>query len=743
MSLTFPANYAAALKNKSLEENWYIKLYYGDESNFLGLSDIDISISSTRYYGLVEQWGEIYEEINIAESKASVSECSIVCLDTLKNGTLSAELYGGSNKYLNRKVEIFSYIASTSFQIFLGKLINISVSENSVMLVVESVMPWDGITIPTQRNDDNFIEPLAYGNYARNAIDEDTKSAFGRTIDSKVYPVPFNLKTGYSKKIWHMLTPRAVSGENANLHHYEKEVDKFFRIVDPATMTASTSHKSAESVYYGRDLDRTFLLRPIEEYETVASTFGDGTVESAIDWEPDGFTDGTDEEQTVTEHNSSLPTGNQTVTNLRLSFPKLPGDVTALEMYYKIRIDCTNQVLNDGSSQSVTITDETWSDGSTIIQWTEVDGTGTLDTNDLGAGDGLNGDYKMISHTASLGANGDTLPEYVNVQVDWLATYNAGTVTDEFTAKVEIYDVYALITIGYDWTSGDFDALTNKIDDMEFMYASSDGMAKSYSGGSGTAIEVHEVHRDLLARFTDFDFADGSFPNWSDLDTARSGWNVRWWLLEQRPLIEVLEQLQFEGCFIFKPKIDGSGGKHIWIDGTEPTEEYTLNEESYTNLALSLTDMSELRTDVTYNWQRHAAKNDYLQSTNVANSTARTNWFKSVTNENKFVFDLDFLINCGDNTDNIYDTDSTDSDNLPNETIVVYYDNLTADPKIIISCEIKDFSKFNLEVGDYLQFNDSNKDPFGKSWASLWFIITETRRTKQNLGITAREVYES
>ena len=741
MSLTFPAAYSAALKSSSVQENWYVKLYYGDESSFLGLSDVDLDVSTDHYFGVVEHWGDIAEEIDLTESKAAISETSISCANFHKNLELSAELYGGTNKYLNRKVEIFSYINSESVQIFLGKFANVSVDNNTVTITIEAVSPWDGITIPTARNTDNFLEPLAYGDYARTAIEEDDKASFARPIDSKLYPVPFNIKTVYSQHIWHMLTPRAVIGGYSNLHYYERELNKLPRIVNPANPTTSTELNGATSVYYHRDLDRTFLLRADGEYGT--STFGDGTVENAHDWEADGFTDGTDEESSNTEHNGSGPPDNQTVENMSLSMPKISGTVTALKIYYKVRINCTAQTTT-GDYQTLTVTDETWGKGTEILKWDELMGTGTIDTNDEGSGDGINDDYKEVVHTAELGANGDTIPEYINIKCDWLATFNGGS-SDEFTAKVEIYDVYALITIGLDWTAQDFDALTNLIDGNQFMYVCTDGEDKSYSGGSGTATLPHEIHRDLLARYTDFDYADGSFPDWADIGTARAGWTMRWWLLEQKELKEVLEQIQFEGCFIFKPRIDGSGGRYIWIDGTDPSGDvvHTLDEEHYDNLSFELTDTSELMTDGTYNYQRHPAKNEYLQTANYANTTARTNWFKSVTNENKLTFDLDFLVNCGDNTDSIYDTDSTDSDNLPNETIVMYYDNIRANPRLRVGCDIKDKSKWNLEVGDIIKFNDTNRKPYGKTWANLYFAVINTYRNKNVLNIMTREVYES
>jgi len=758
MSLTFPAAYSAALKGSSVIETWYAKLYYGDETNFIGITNYDLTISSIQYYGIVISWGEINEMIDLARSQASISDVTIECMNEFKGAKLTDEIFGGSNKYINRKVLIYSYINSTSVQIFQGVLTNIQSDMNRVTLTIEAKHPWSDITIPSDRNTDNFLEPLAYGDYKINAIADDDKESFGRPVDSKLYPTPFNKRygDGYTadEKIWHMINNRTVSGENSHLHYYEQGSDSFYRIVDPSSQISSTVVNGATSIHYTRYLKRTFLLRPIS-YDSVYTTFGNvggliGNYPDAYDWEEDGFVSGSAvESDEVTEHNGSLPTGNQTVENLVVYLPKIQGKVTDLVLYYKIEIECTAQTLNDASSQSVTITDETWSNGSTIEQWTELDGVGSVYTSD--ELDGINDDYSKISHTAALSGQGYTLPEYINIQVDWLATYNAGS-GDQFTANVKIFDVYALISVELDWTSQDFDALTNKIEDLTELYASSDGMYKSYSGGSGVAKYPHEIHRDLLARFTDFDFADGSFPQWSAITTARGSassqeWHMRWWTLEQVALIDVLNRIQYEGCFIFKPRVDADGGRHIWVKDN-PTGDlvHTLSTEDYADLTIGITDFSELVTDWTYNYNRHPAKSTYIQTATYSNTASRntsTGWIKTSSNDNKVTVNLEMLVNCGDNTNSIYDTGSSDGDNAPNESIVMYYDNILADPKIIISCNIINKLKSNLEVGDIIQFTNSDITPFSKAWADLYFMIIETVRSVNSLSIKAREVYET
>ena len=124
-----------------------------------------------------------------------------------------------------------------------------------------------------------------------------------------------------------------------------------------------------------------------------------------------------------------------------------------------------------------------------------------------------------------------------------------------------------------------------------------------------------------MNRYAGVDCGDDYMVNWDaaapgsyDLDTARSGWLVRMWLLEPTPLKEVLEQLQKEGCFIFffTADADGSGnagGKFIFVQNTYGSGDVTatLDENDYSNLQLDMNDMSEIITHTTYNFDKHPA----------------------------------------------------------------------------------------------------------------------------------------
>ncbi len=311
-----------------------------------------------------------------------------------------------------------------------------------------------------------------------------------------------------------------------------------------------------------------------------------------------------------------------------------------------------------------------------------------------------------------------------------------------------IYDVWAEVTQKLDFAN-EPDASYKALNDIKILYSASEGFSKGYAGGSGLADDVHEVHRDLMYRFAGVDYADAHMKDWTGGGGAtvagqRAGWGVRLWLLEPTSLKDILEQLQYEGCFIFKlvADSDGSGnpgGKYILLENTYDSGDitYTLTNADYDSLNISITPFSELVTKTTYNYNRHPADNHYIDSETITNSTARSN-YNIATDENASVVNLDFLIDCNNSPDTVYDSVN---DDLPNESIACYYDNIQGSPKVLVSTTIVNPAKFDLEVGDKVQFSDADVLPFGMTWANAYFMIVETRRTTQSLYITCREVY--
>jgi len=107
LSLTRSTNYIYAAKDSTFEYDWILQLYYGDESNFIGLSGKTRGVGGVQYYGLVTDWGEVVESIDLGQSKASVGSWTIRCANQWRKTAFSDELFYGTNKYINRKAILY------------------------------------------------------------------------------------------------------------------------------------------------------------------------------------------------------------------------------------------------------------------------------------------------------------------------------------------------------------------------------------------------------------------------------------------------------------------------------------------------------------------------------------------------------------------------------------------------------------------------------------------------------------
>lgn len=697
MALTIPDFYKYSSFNTSVEEDWIIQLYYGNETNFLGISGKDRVIDGVQYYGIINEFNPIYSEIDIRRSTASTSDFSVTCANVLKNGTLSEEIYGGTNKYLNRKVKIYSVLnnatslANCVLLPFLGRLVNAEHNQFTVTLTMEEKMPWDGITIPQDKNAKGVFAPVAYGDFSPN-------TPGGFCALKSLYPAPFSNCSGTHVLF---LTTKSYTGEAANwLHYYDRNLDKFIPVNDVITGTITID--GVNNAMVPMAFEREFAWRAIRENED-HNDFTDP--ENA--WDTSDIT-------------YAYKAGTTTATyDLKIDAP-IPdlGIATALSMGGNFAVVIYSIT---GTTSGLSLRDRIYSATTTIVERTAGDGAGTTEDT-LYSRDILSG-YQ---------SNNDTLPD--DLYVDVTIATGDGTIS----AEGRVRDIYFEATFAIDLTNLNYHSVINTVSNIPAIYVAGDGLAISYTGGSGTADDIHEMHRDLLARFTDFDYADAYIDNWSDLQTARSSWNVRWWLLNQTDLKSVLDQAQYEGCFVFFPVADSDGsgnpgGRYVWVKDSYSSGDlvHTLSNNDYDELDIKMTDIKDLVTSTVYNYTRHPALGNYIDETTYTNSTARTNWLVGATNENVETKNIDMLI------------DHMTGGSNPNDSQPRYYDNINANPRLIVSTNIVNPYKRNIERGDIIQFNDSKIDPYGLSWANLYFMVISTEREPGNLKIKAREVYSS
>lgn len=761
MSLTRSNAYIYAAKNNAMAVDWIIQLYYGDESAFIGLSGKDRLIGGVQYYGIVTDFGEIIHSIDLAKSIASTASWNIRCANKWKTGSLSEELFYGSNKYINHKAKIYivpddDTTLSNCMLVDWFRLKNIQSTLEEVTLTFEQWTPFDYLTIPvTQSTTKRIYQPVIYGEYIEDKTGENIGLDF--PTEAIVHPIPvIDVK---ADRVYAMQHESIASG--GALYVYEKSVDEFVA----AELDASPYYDDASESYDGvncstcqADLNHGWYQRPLSvNYDNTLN----GTPTYGFDTDMGTYAFF----QNLTINKSGAGAwGDESFQYYRLDIPAISiGRVRTFKIHWKYRIEIDGET--DPGTINITnhrmtfeLLDNTFGNDVQVAKLQDSLQTISGSVYDFEDNDDNGGAYLTIDHSAALATANYVLPEYIELKahLELEAVSNSADGSCALLgigAGTRIYDVYMEIVSDLN-QAGDPENADKTVTDLVKLYTACDGFDADYTDGSAaTAHEIHEVHRDLMSRFAGVDYDNDYMLGWSSLDTDRGdpgdgdGWVVRLWLLEPTLLKEVLEQLQFEGGFIFMfvADSDGSGNAggrwiHVENDYSSGDVVFELLDEDVSDMNVYLTDFSDVVTKWIYNYNRHPAENKYIQTETYTNSTARTNW-NIASDENIVEISLDYLISCGDNDNDIYDTGSTDGDDQANDSIVMYYNNILADPKVMVNCEIVNPLYWSLTAGDIIQFDDTYFNPFGESWGDLYFMVTETRRHLNGLNITAREVY--
>lgn len=698
--LTYPSNYEKALQSP-FEENWLFQLHSDDTgSNFIGLSFSDTTVDSVFYYGSVLNRPSIRESINLDRSVAKTTNLSITIPNFNYNGSdISTQLLNrsGSTHYLNYPVKIYSQLNSATalsdcLQVFNGRLRYVSMSGDKIQLQIVSERPWDNIDIPNVMADNGVLVPIAYGDYTGNTTS-------GLTTSKTLYPAPIRSSAGNTT--YFLTTNQAV--ETANACFYDKSSDLFPNLTQNAqTATLSQFSDSKYGIGVDRRIIRTFRMRA-------------NAVVSATDFNNTGNAYDSDN---TTYADDSLTTSGTSSTRLRVQLPKISGKVTAATMYLKAEVTLTHGTTNDGEAL---LADDSFGASQSIIS-SDTDGT-TTSTSGSPDPDGSGTAYTSVSWTTAVGNNNNELPEEIKIELQGVSA-DSGSLT----ASGKVYDIYVVVTSQNDYGNEPV-ASAAELGEIDKIYIGSDGKEKSWS--SGTITKIHHAHRDLIHRYTGWG-VDGSTyttpENWSsglDIETERSAWPIRWWLLKATSLRRVLEKLQYEGGFISRFRANASL-QYIVIPGT-PSATDTLGSSDVKNLNVSHVAISDIKSKMHIAWNKHPAKDHYFNEvtlTDGGTNTTRTRL--NITKDLEGVSEVKL--------DAYADASSA-------QRFFDYYNGLVGDVYIKIDGEIVNPLYYKLEVGDQIAIdNNYPYAPFGESWSGKVFMVTSTARSTHSMKFSARQI---
>ena len=680
--------------------------------DFLPLSFKDATDNNVFYHGSILNKPSIRESIDLKKSVSKTSNMSLDVIDfNYKGSAVSTELFGGTNKYINQSVTVYSQINGDSpQQIGLFRLINVSTNGKTVKLSLATQRPWDYITFPQDQATISLkYFPVAYGHFDENTSTQDNQNL---SESRALYPAPVDNTSG---KITALVTKNHTSV--ARLHHYEKDCDQFVPIciTSNAFTDASEAYQGGYATKCRTDLFRGFKTK----HKTTLSNEQWVNTDNAFDSRSDDSSTYAEFTKRMTE--SDAGAGDITK-DLEFTPPNIIGKITAIEVFTRYR-------LFKGDPPATDI------DGSLKLYV----GSTHIDTVTSSFSDSILTDTATLSGaelTSHYTNNNNQLPNF-----KYRLTYQADSAGD--TISCRIYDSHIIVKVALDTSADSVESTKQYLDDLEYMYVGDHGLTESYSGSNNNITEIHEAHRDLLTRFAGLPTADPT--NWSDLNSAKD-WQIRYWQLEPVSLEKELEKLQYEGGFIFRYRFDGTG-QYIFIKDSYGSVDATLSKYDINNISVAVTPFSELITKMDISYRKHPSTNKYLTTVSSSNSTSRGNW-NIQTKENIQKVNLDAYVGHSASASDI----PTSPASNPNDDFYTYYDDIFGDIKLLVSCDIVNPAKWvdsslnPIEVGSTIAFDNDNmfpESPMGynsASWSSQKFIITDINRGVGKLSIKARQI---
>ena len=684
MAFTLPTNYANALTSP-FKENILVRLYY-DASNYTAIALYDQTVSSVSYTGCILNNPAIRQSIDLKASTAKSANITLNCADaTFGSDKLSALLIAGSNNYLNKKVELYSILndsssSSDQIKLYTGRLQSVSMDDSRVNINIVNHMPTDFINLPYSKSTNGVYTPIAYGDYVDNTAQS--------TENNKLYSAPRVIGSGFGAV--YAVTDSISSGAG-KAHYYDKNAKSFANLT-LLDSSASTSVFGVQTVRVDADLTREHRLKP--QYDSGSWT----NATNAVD----------DDNSTFADSGTQTANDSEATQNYVVKLPSVSGKVTTFKLYVKATLTYTGSAspLDFVNFRYATTYDSTTSAFANILNVNDPSPTADQTISTSGAADITNSgtDHSEVDLISVVNSNDNKLPDTITLQSQALAQEGGDVV-----ANVKLYDIWFKIETEED-IQNEPTAAKKAFEDLDTIYIGTDGLDKSWS--SGAATKVHEFHRDILYRFLDVTTAP---TNYSTLDTARSSWTGRFSNSEPIASKDILEQLQYEGGFIFTFNQDIP--KYIFIPDSISADHANVTKSQINNLKISHTGIGDLITKMTINYEKNPAQNEYLQTTTYT-SSERGN-YNFTTNESVAEVNLDALVGAVSGGSN------------RNDSFANYYDKITGTLKLLVSCDFVDPSLgAKVEVGDFVTFDNANMatSPFGGAWTSKNFIVTSVNR---------------
>ena len=743
MALTATTNYKNALTS-TIKEEWLFEFQNQDyptglipadtSDEIIRLSTVDIphsSISDMKYHGFITNIPSIRESINLQKSTSSVSNISISCVNgTLSNhnSTLAAEIYGGSNNYINRLVVVKSRVGGHTLIIFQGRLKEVKLTNSdTVDLVIAVQDPIENISIPEYQSKSGNYYPILYGEATP---ETSTVSSPDFVTDARVFPVQVDT---LNNDVFNCLFHQAETSD-ARLHYPIQDTfnstgyPMFVPLDDTSSNSTYDDYEGATNdtnrnvMRTDLDLERSYLLRP--QTVTNPSSVTGLTISNA-----ENAYDSTGTSTVATFSFSSdatiSPSGTYTITDL----PKEVHEITELKFSFTHQVSAFQE--RDGDLIITLRVLAYWNDSSSFqqVQYTATQSNTTTEFD--------------LLNTSLFSSSLKTMPDKIELFISFANTPDdpgGGTADDLNTATLLVKDIFLEVTAKITQPTAS-DATADKLSknsavtSVKKLYTGADGFDKSFS--SGTASLIHDMHRDLLYRFAGVtDTPDG----YSDLNSARANWFCYYYTNKQVELKKLLEKCQEEGGFIFRFRPSNATPQYIHIPDS-PSVVHTIDKNDITNMSISITPFESLITKRIVKFDTNPITDKPIQEITCTDTTNNPRSTYNISSkENIKTHELEILRN------KVGDANMGGS---KNNGFANYYNAIEGNPKLIIDTEIINPGSsggssyfYLMEVGDICAFDHTSQvvDPFGQSFNGKKFILTSLTRKPGSLKVSLREI---
>ena len=759
MPQDYPNNWFTQSKKPSTIEKWVLELQYNNgyqqkQRIFFGMYDSKIRVSGTTYsvYGILTALPSVAETINIYKGKYKSSDCSFTIQNRKINfkpfsdtGTAQTQkiletnaiLFGGDYNFINRSCSLYSYFDSgltsgdltdeigvtdlnDAALLYTGRILEITHNKAEVNIASVTERPYDWLTIPSKLGTSGKYYPVAYGDFTH----EESTTANPQVVDSAIcFPIPIDKQEEYIK----CLLPQNLGGTNVRPHLWNIWTNSFAPIEPPAGETFASfsdvqnTHQTladgtiGKAAYARNDLSASYKSPGDLTAETgncsIHFSVPEYDGESANDWYTQSETLANDVFDNVAIAADSTDNGSNVYWQVKNNQPVGSGannGASYFERYFEIRYKYPSRALRYRMSMDWYKAGG-WNSGNQNGDYARlIDVTGSETTN---------ANYGQEIHTDGNGIGNSTgtyefdITSPASVGVFRVKMEGRFTITqynnDNYTATFEMGNFTPfLVTEGIDMENEPTGSAT-AVEQMGHLYCGADGKVKSYSGGSGSAIKPHEIHRDLLADQTGWDTTDANLAGWNELDTARNSWICRYASAEPEKVKDIIDNIAYEGGFIFKmrPSRDNTKkGRYIFVK-----DSYNGNDIDYTISANDLDDaginaettkFADLVTYRTIKYDYNHGSRKYQEEKIAKNATTRTK-YDIRTQENKEEVTLEALVSPIANTNNQYELQGA-----PNSSFADYYNNINGDVKIIIKANVVNPKFFGMECGDIINFKE-------------------------------------